>query len=163
VASARPSFEPAERALRSLRRIRRAAEERGELKPTSFERARALIGHPDNHVRWQALIAVGNWIRSTPDAVWEVVLEHCRRRNKDMRMGVGVVLLEDLLGHDFHKYFRLVRQGIDARVPGLAESLLSCFAVGEAKAHWGKVRSLLNRERRRRQKGVPWTVPRVRS
>ena len=60
-----------------------------------------MVSDPDNDCRWQALIAVGNWIESGPDAVWEVVCEFGDSEDDDMRAGVGCVLLEHLLDHDF--------------------------------------------------------------
>jgi hypothetical protein len=135
-------LEPTDRALRSLTRIRRAAE-RGEFRPTSFERARELIGHFDNHVRWQALIAVGMWIRSHPEVAWQVVLHRGRSRDRDMRMGVATVLLEEFLGHAFKTYFPRIRAAIAAE-PALADTLRNCWALGvEAKRQWWRVQRLL--------------------
>lgn len=147
---ARVPGEPIERALRSLNRILRAAE-RGEFRDTSFVRARGLIGHFDSHIRWQALIAVGCWIPFDPDAVWQVVLHRGRSRDKDMRVGVGVVLLEHLLEHDFRRYFPLVQEAVSAE-PLLADTLRFCWPFGGAKRHWWRVRPLLARSRRARPK-----------
>ena len=111
----------------------------------SLERARSLIGHSDNDVRWQALIAVGQWIESSPEPVWEVVLEHGESEDEDMRMGVATVLLEHLLEYHFDAYFPLVRARIEAGAPLLRRTLSMCGAFGQAEARWDEVCRLSGR------------------
>ena len=106
---------------------------------TSLARARSLVGHPDNDVRWQALIAVAGWIESDPEPVWEVVLEYGESEDEDMRMGVATVLLEHLLEHHFDAYFPRVRERIEAGAPGLKWTLSMCGRFGLDQARWNEM------------------------
>lgn len=136
--------EEARRILAELDAIQRAAA-RGKRDAASLARARGWIGHANNDVRWQALIAVGEWIETDPDVVWEVVVEHGQSEDEDMRAGVATVLLEHLLEDHFDAYFPRVRRRIEGRAHRLADTLSRCSAFGEAKARWDEVRALLER------------------
>ena len=106
----------------------------------SFERARGLIGHPDNDVRWQALIAVGQWIwTEDPEGVWHVVLDHGESEDADMRAGVATVLLEHLLDHHFAAYFPRLQARIEAGAPRLKETLGMCGRFSQSDAEWAEV------------------------
>ena len=131
--------------LEELDAIQRAAG-RGVLEEASLVRARSLIGHPDNDVRWQALIAVGEWLRTSPDDVWAVALEHGQSDDEDMRAGVATVLLEHLLEYHFATYFPLVRERIEAGARRLADTLRMCSPFGEAEKRWDEVRHLLDED-----------------
>ena len=115
--------------------------------PESLARARELVAHPDNDVRWQALIAVGEWIALSPEAVWEVVDEHGAAEDPDMRTAVATVLLEHLLEHDFETYFARVRERIEAGQALLADTLGRCWGFGTAEHRWHEVDALLGRSR----------------
>lgn len=121
---------------------------RGDRPDAALKRARGLISHADNDVRWQALIALGEWIRSRPDVVWEVVLEHGQSEDEDMRAVVATILLEHPLEHHFADYFPLLRERIEGGAPLLAHTLGTCWPFGEAEPHWNEVRSLLKRNPR---------------
>ncbi len=128
--------EEVERILVELAAIQSAPEMDAE----AFDRARSLIGHADNDVRWQALIAVSNWIYAgRPEPVWEVVLEHGESEDDDMRMGVATVLLEHLLEHYFDDYFPRVRARIEAGAPLLKDTLGSCCRFGQSDEQWAEV------------------------
>lgn len=131
--------------LAELDAIQRAAG-MGVREDADLERARRWITHANNTVRWQALIAVAEWIPSAPEVVWEVVLEHGESPDDDMRTGVATVLLEHLLEHHFDDYFPRVRERIEAGAPRLADTLGMCWAFGDAKARWDEVRSLLRKQ-----------------
>ena len=111
----------------------------------AFKRARSLIGHPNNNVRWQALIAVGQWIESSPEPVWDVVLEHGGSEDEDMRMGVATVLLEHLLEHHFDTYFPLVRTRIEAGAPLLRWTLSMCGRFALDQTRWDEMCRLSGR------------------
>ena len=86
----------AEDRLRSLRAMRDQIA--GGKPPGDYlDLARPLIADPDNDCRWQALIVVGESVRTDPEAVWEVICEHGVSEDEDMRAGVATVLLEHLL------------------------------------------------------------------
>jgi len=71
-----------------------------------------LPGRPapegENDPRWQAIIAIGEFIENEPDAVWTFVKRWGRYRSKDLQAAVATVLLEHLLQHHFEKLFNLV-------------------------------------------------------
>ncbi len=116
---------------------------RGHREPAALERAIRLVGHEHNDVRWQALIAVGEWIGEEPESVWPVVLEHGASADEDMRNGVATVLLEHVLEHHFDTYFPLLRERIAGGAPLLADTLRRCGAFGDAKTRWNEVDRLL--------------------
>ena len=66
------------------------------LQPKYLRVARRMIADQDNDCRWQALIVVGEFIRSEPEAVWRVVRQYGSSMDQDMRTGVATVLLEHL-------------------------------------------------------------------
>jgi hypothetical protein len=60
---------------------------------------RRMIADLDNDCRWQALIVVGEFIKSEPEAIWRVVRRYGSSIDQDMRTGVATVLLEHLFEH----------------------------------------------------------------
>lgn len=128
--------------LAELNAIQNAAEQDS----ASFERARSLVGHCDNDVRWQALIAIADWIETDPERVWEVVLEYGDSQDEDMRTGVATVLMEHVLEHYFDSYFQQLRDRIEAGDALLADTLSRCWAFGEARTRWDEVERLLDRD-----------------
>jgi hypothetical protein len=71
--------------------------ERGDLPGDYLALAQSLVADADNNCRWQALIVVGENIKSDPDAVWAVIERFGDSPDDDMRMGVACVLLEEPL------------------------------------------------------------------
>src|SRR5262245_15511400 len=51
--------------------------------------------------RWQAMIAVGDFVETEPEAVWSFVQRWGTSRDEDLRSAVATVLLEHLLEHHF--------------------------------------------------------------
>ena len=123
----------------------------GEPNDALFERARSRVGHTDNDVRWQALIAVGMWVTTCPEEVWSVVLEHGESEDEDMRSGVATVLLEHLLEHHFDAYLPRLRERIDGGALLLADTLGRCWPFGQAEARWGEVQRVLRDAERSRE------------
>ena len=87
---------------------------RGKESREMFAIARSLIpdcdnDDYDNDVRWQAIIAVGEYIKTYPEGVWSVIEEYGVSSDKDMRTGISVCLLEHLLDFDF-AYFERVKK-----------------------------------------------------
>src|SRR2546422_4548175 len=62
---------------------------------------------PDGQLdpRWQAIIGVGRFVRSQPEAVWRFVRRWGCYRDDDLRAAVGTCLLEHLLEHHFDSLF----------------------------------------------------------
>src|SRR5262245_18819971 len=82
--------------LRNLMVLRRRLERAG-CRDAYFDVARPLIDDADNDCCWQAMIVVGEYCRSRPERVWEVVRAYAESRDEDMRTAVAVLLLEHLL------------------------------------------------------------------
>jgi hypothetical protein len=55
--------------------------------------------------RWQAIIAVGEFVESEPEAVWRFVRRWGSHSNRDLRAAVATCLLEHLLEHHFDLVF----------------------------------------------------------
>jgi hypothetical protein len=60
--------------------------------------------------RWQAIIAVGEFIEADPQAVWEFIARWGAHPLEDLRDAVATCLLEHLLEHHFATYFPRVEQ-----------------------------------------------------
>jgi len=65
-----------------------------------------MIDDSNNTCRWQALIVVGEFIKTHPDDVWPVIEQYGQHKDKDMRTGVACVLLEHLLEHHRRRFGR---------------------------------------------------------
>ena len=89
--------------------------------------ARPLVEDPDNDCRWQALIVVGENVDAHPEEVWRVVLAHGDSTDADMRMGVAVVLLDDLLARHFDEYLPKVRAELRRSSARFADMVKSCW------------------------------------
>ncbi|MCZ6837108.1 MAG: hypothetical protein O7G85_15140 [Planctomycetota bacterium] len=83
----------------------RARIDAGELFSEYFEIARQRIEDPNNTCRWQSILVIEEFIESDPDAVWEVASQYGESDDEDMRVAIGVNLLETLFEHDFDTYF----------------------------------------------------------
>ncbi|HLJ97530.1 MAG TPA: hypothetical protein VKU02_30500 [Gemmataceae bacterium] len=60
--------------------------------------------------RWQAIIAVGEFIESEPEEVWQFIRRWGGHPQEDLRSAVATVLLEHLLEQHFAGYFSRVEQ-----------------------------------------------------
>ena len=90
----------------------------------------APVGEIDH--RWQAIIAVGEFIETEPEAVWSFILRWGSDANEDLRTAIATCLLEHLLEHHFDNFIRRVEQ--HARADGLfADTVLRCWKFGEAE------------------------------
>ncbi len=61
--------------------------------------------------RWQAIIRVGEFIETQPEAVWQFTHRWGKHAQRDLRSAVATCLLEHLLEHHFDLMFPRVRQG----------------------------------------------------
>jgi hypothetical protein len=94
--------------------------------------ARPLIRDRDNDCRWQALVVVGEFVRTDPEAVWRVAKRFGSSMDTDMRTGVATVLLKHLFEH--HPRYRseaakLILRG-NAR---LRDTFNMCWDFGPAR------------------------------
>jgi hypothetical protein len=81
--------------------------------------------------RWQAIIAVGAFIESDPEAVWEFVRRWGRNPQDDLRDAVATCLLEHLLEHHFGAYFPRVEE-LTRADPLFADTFRRCWQFGQA-------------------------------
>lgn len=112
-----------------------------------FELAKSLISDPHNDCRWQALIVIGEYVESQPEAVWRVIQEFGVSRDEDMRNGIATVLLEHLLEHHLDTYLPKLRKAV-RQSSLLADTLIRCEAFGEAKGRWDEIRRLAGPRKR---------------
>src|SRR5688572_2118791 len=82
--------------------------------------------------RWQAIIAVGEFIETEPEAVWSFILRWGSDANEDLRTAIATCLLEHVLEYHFDNFIRRVEQ--HARADGLfADTVWRCWKFGQAK------------------------------
>jgi hypothetical protein len=81
--------------------------------------------------RWQAVIAVAEFIPSHPKRVWDFIQRWGQDPDDDLRMAISTCALEELLAHDFSTFFdrveELVRQN-----ELFARTFCSCWKLGES-------------------------------
>jgi len=102
--------------------------------------------------RWQAIIRVGEFIESEPEAVWAFVVRWGKHAQADLRMAVATCLLEHLLDAHFEMMLPRVRKTAMESVR-FAEMLEACWPFGRAETlrNWQRVERV-KREARRRHK-----------
>jgi hypothetical protein len=82
--------------------------------------------------RWQAILAVGEYTRSEPEAVWSFIRRWGSHPQHDLRMAIATCLLEHLLGYYFAAYFPLVERR--ALADSLfADTFLTCWPHGQCE------------------------------
>ena len=82
--------------------------------------------------RWQAIIAIGEFIENEPDAVWDFVKRWGCHENEDLRMAIATCLIEHLLEFHFDLLFpRVERMARSNR--RFADTLSSCWKFGQAE------------------------------
>jgi hypothetical protein len=82
--------------------------------------------------RWQAIIAVGNFIQEEPDAIWSFILRWGISADEDLRDAVATCLLEHLLEYHFSRFFSQVEEAVRSN-PMLADTFSRCWKFGQAK------------------------------
>jgi hypothetical protein len=88
---------------------------------------------PDGRIdpRWQAIIAVGEFVESEPEAIWRFTRHWGSHHNQDLRAAIATCLLEHLLEHHFDLVFprveRLARS--DRR---FADTVRRCWKLGQS-------------------------------
>ena len=89
--------------------------------------APAPDGVPDE--RWQAIIAVGEFVEREPDAVWQFVERWGAHEDADLRAAVATCVLEHLLEHHADTIVPLARATAD-RDARFADTLRRCWTFG---------------------------------
>ena len=100
--------------------------------------------------RWQAVIAVAEFIPTDPDAVWSFILRWGVSADADLRMAIATCLLEHLLREHFDAFYDRVATaaGADSR---FAEVVSGCwvFSAGEEPERSTRFAALLESLRKR--------------
>ena len=95
-----------------------------------------LPGRPapdgDTDPRWQAIIAVGEFVEAQPDSVWSFVVRWGSSPDADLRMAVATCLLEHLLEFHFDDFISRVEQAA-LEDPLFAEMTISCWRFGQSE------------------------------
>lgn len=81
--------------------------------------------------RWQAVIAVGEFVESDPEPVWEFVKRWGASPIEDLRDAIATCILEHLLEYHFASVFPKVEQQVHAN-PLFAEMFCRCWKFGQS-------------------------------
>lgn len=114
------------RRLLALMVMRREMDRRGPISGYS-QIASRLVSDRNNACRWQALIVIGEFVKTRPEVVWRIVATYGSSLDADLRMGIACVLLEHLLDHHFRSYLPVVRERVLAGDRDFANTLSSCW------------------------------------
>ncbi len=80
--------------------------------------------------RWQAIIAIGNYIENYPDEVWQFVEKWGSHRSQDLRSAIATCLFEHLLEYHFDRIFPLVQKA-SLRRKRFADTFGYCWEFGQ--------------------------------
>jgi hypothetical protein len=94
-----------------------------------------LPGHaaPNGEIdaRWQAIIAVSEFIRADPEVVWSFARKWGAHPDEDLRMAISTCVLEHLLDYHFDAFISRVEEA--AKADHLfAKTVSSCWKFGES-------------------------------
>jgi len=76
--------------------------------------------------RWQAIIAVGNFIEDDPEPVWSFIRRWGAAEDQDLRAAVATCLLEHLLDHHFDRFISRVEEAAHGSAL-FADTARSCW------------------------------------
>jgi hypothetical protein len=82
--------------------------------------------------RWQAIIAVGEFVEQDPEAVWDFARRWGSYPDPDLRSAVATCLLEHLLEHHFDRIFPEVERAV-REDPRFVETVQLCWAMGQVE------------------------------
>ena len=101
--------------------------------------------------RWQAIIAVGEYIESEPEAIWAFIRRWGKHPQEDLRVAIATCLLEHLLEYHFADYFPRVEEFVRAD-PLFGDTFQTCSRFGQSTEPANSVKfDALKRWVRRRQ------------
>ena len=89
---------------------------------------------PDGEIdpRWQAIIAVAEFLEVEPEAVWQFARRWGSTEDEDLRAAIATCLLEHLLEHHFDRLFPEMEAA--ARTDeAFARALAMCWSFGQAE------------------------------
>ncbi|MDX1946501.1 MAG: hypothetical protein SFU86_13960 [Pirellulaceae bacterium] len=82
--------------------------------------------------RWQAIIAVGEFVQSDPEPIWELIAKWGSYPQDDLRDAIACCLLEHLLEHHFADYFPRVEERA-LTDPLFVATFLRCWPFGQTE------------------------------
>lgn len=82
--------------------------------------------------RWQAIIAVGEFIETEPEPVWPCIRKWGSAPDSDLRMAVATCLLEHLLEHHFDDFISRVELAAQMD-PLFADMVAVCWKFGQSE------------------------------
>jgi hypothetical protein len=82
--------------------------------------------------RWQAIIAVGEFIEDEPEAEWSFVVRWGASPNEDLRAAIATCLLEHLLEHHFEAFISRVEEAAHAD-QCFSDMAASCWKFGHCE------------------------------
>lgn len=92
--------------------------------------------------RWQAIIAIGQFIETDPDCVWFFLSRWGDHPQADLRAAIATCLLEHLLEYDFEMYFP--RTELLANLsPQFADTMRSCWVTDLTSEQRARMESAL--------------------
>jgi hypothetical protein len=99
----------------------------------SAEQLMALKPAPDgeNDPRWQAIIAIGEFLPSSPEPIWQFIRRWGLGNDDDLQSAIATCLLEHLLDQHFDAYFDRVETMARAHRP-FAAIFLRCGKGGQS-------------------------------
>ena len=82
--------------------------------------------------RWQAIIAVGEFVQTQPEAVWSFVERWGSSADKDLRAAIATCVLEHLLEYHFDDFISRVEKAALAN-PLFGDMVSYCSKFGQAE------------------------------
>jgi hypothetical protein len=89
--------------------------------------------HDDTELdpRWQAIIAIGDFIEVDPDPIWVLIVRWGAHPDDDLRAVVATCLLEHLLEYHFAGFFPLVERAVEQNSL-FADTFRRCGKFGQS-------------------------------
>ena len=82
--------------------------------------------------RWQAIIALADYIDSAPESVWSFIAKWGCHSQEDLQTAIATVLLEHFLERHFAFIFPRV-EALALKNRNFASTYSMCWAMGQAK------------------------------
>jgi hypothetical protein len=80
--------------------------------------------------RWQAIIAVGEYVETNPEELWQFVLRWGSHQDPDLRAAIATCLLEHLLEYHFSLLFPRI-EAAATRNQLFANTVRTCWQFGQ--------------------------------
>lgn len=93
---------------------------------------RGVPADEEQDPRWQAIMAIGEFVESEPAAVWAFIRRWGGHPQEDLRDAVATCLLEHLLEYHFAAFFPQVEQ-LAVADPMFADTFRRCWQFGQAR------------------------------